>query len=104
MLFLSITHLLELDTPARIREGLRGNSNNPSAAKITQACAGGGAGKKKTQQGNQQGHRVTLGLNNSLRRTLWGCRKEGTGLPKKRKKVGVWVWTWGGSWTVEPSA
>lgn len=42
MLFLSITHLLALDTLVQIREGLRGNSNNPSAAKNIQGCAKGG--------------------------------------------------------------
>lgn len=84
MLFLSITHLLALDTLVRSREGLRGNSNNPSATKIRGAApgesrreAGGSWDPPAGGAGGWQGR--------------WPFCKEGDD-GAQRKKFGSWVW------------
>lgn len=94
MLFLSITHLLALDTLVRSREGLRGNSNNPSATKIRGAApgesrreAGGSWDPPAGGAGGWQG----TGGDNCRWQGRWPFCKEGDD-GAQRKKFGSWVW------------
>lgn len=94
MLFLSITHLLPLDTLARSREGLRGNSNNPSATKIRGAAPGESrreaGGSWDPPAGGAGGWQGTGGDSCRWQGRWPFCKEEDDGA--QRKKLGSWVW------------